>query len=83
MNEAWVKDEKGDIVVFPLVCYETMVVESKALALRLPFMMRGDTQERPSGNLQLIVTADGARELAKDILAAVEKIERAQAAKTH
>ncbi len=83
MNEAWVKDEKGDIVVFPLVGYETMVVESKALALRLPFMMRGDTQEQPSGNLQLIITAEGARELAQDILAAVEKIERAQAAKTH
>ncbi len=79
MNDAWMKDEKGDIVVFPLVGYETMVVESKALALRLPFMLKGDTQERPSGNLQLIITASGARELAQDILAAVEKIEQAKA----
>lgn len=78
MNNAWVKDAKGDIVVFPLVGYETMVVESKAIALRLPFMMKGDTQERPSGNVQLIVTAEGARELAQDILAAVERIEQAR-----
>lgn len=79
MNEAWDRDHKGDIIVHPLVGYETMIVESKALALRLPFMVRGDVQTRPSGNLQLILNPADAREFAHDILAAVERIEQAKA----
>ncbi|MBX9709641.1 MAG: chemotaxis protein [Xanthobacteraceae bacterium] len=80
MNNAWAKDAKGNIVIFPLVGYETMIVENRALALRLPFMIQGDQQSSPSGNVQLIISnASDARQFAEDILAAVEKIEQAQA----
>ncbi len=80
MNNAWVKDDKGNIVIFPLAGYETMVVENRALALRLPFLVQGDLPNRPSGNVQLIINnAANAREFAQDILAAVERIEAAQA----
>jgi hypothetical protein len=79
MTDAWTKDEKGDIVVFPLAGFETMVVESQALALRLPFMVRGDKQTNPSGNLQLIINnAADAREFGQAILDAAERIEKAQ-----
>lgn len=80
MNDAWVKDDKGNIVIFPLAGYETMVVENRALALRLPFLMQGDRPNSPSGNVQLIINnAANAREFAQDILAAVERIEAAKA----
>ena len=80
MSDAWVRDDKGNIVVFPLAGYETMVVENRALALRLPFMIQGDRQESPSGNVQLIISnAAAARQFAQDILAAVERIETAKA----
>ncbi len=80
MNNAWVRDDKGNIVVFPLVGYETMVVENRALALRLPFMVQGDRPDSPSGAIQLIINnAANARDFAQDILAAVERIETAKA----
>lgn len=80
MNEAWAKDDKGNILVNPLVGYETMIVGSKALALRLPFMVEGDEQGKPSSVVQLIINnASNAREFAQDILAAVEKIEQSKA----
>lgn len=79
MNEAWDKDDKGDIIIHPLVGYETMIVESRALALRLPFMIKGDVQTKPSGNLQLIINPADARQFAHDILAAVDKIGPAKA----
>ena len=80
MNDAWVKDDKGNIVIFPLAGYETMVVENRALALRLPFLVQGDRPNSPSGNVQLIInSAANAREFAQDILAAVERIEAAKA----
>ncbi|RTL54690.1 MAG: chemotaxis protein [Bradyrhizobiaceae bacterium] len=80
MNEAWIRDDKGKIVVFPLMGYETMVVENRALALRLPFMVQGDKPDMPSGNIQLIISnAKDAREFARDILAAAERIENAKA----
>jgi tetrahydromethanopterin S-methyltransferase subunit C len=79
MSTAWAKDEKGNIIVHPLVGFETMVVESRAIALRLPFMVRGDQQTSPSGNLQLIISnAADAREFAQAILNAVDRIEKAQ-----
>ncbi|HEY0234235.1 MAG TPA: chemotaxis protein [Afipia sp.] len=79
MNDAWAKDDKGNIVVFPLVGYETMVVENRALALRLPFLVQGDRPDSPSGNVQLIINnAANAKEFARDILAAVERIEAAK-----
>lgn len=80
MSDAWVRDDKGNIVVFPLAGYETIVVGDRALALRLPFMVEGDQQQRPSGNIQFIIdNAANARELAQDILSAVERIEAAKA----
>lgn len=80
MNDAWVKDDKGNIVIFPLAGYETMVVENRALALRLPFLVQGDQPNSPSGNVQLIINnAANAREFAQDILAAVARIEAANA----
>ena len=80
MSDAWTRDTKGNIVIFPLAGYETMIVENRAVALRLPFMIQGDKQNRPSGNVQLIIAkASDAREFAQDILAAVEKIEQAKA----
>lgn len=79
MTDAWTKDEKGDIVVFPLAGFETMVVESKALALRLPFMVQGDQQTSPSGNIQLIISnATDVREFGQAILDAADRIEKAQ-----
>jgi hypothetical protein len=79
MNNAWTRDAQGNIVIFPLVGYETMIVENRALALRLPFMIEGDKQNSPSGNVQLIIANAGhARQFAEDILAAVEKIEQAK-----
>jgi len=78
MNEAWTRDEKGNIVVFPLAGYETMVVENQALALRLPFMVQGDKQTSPSGSLQLIISnAADVRDLAQALIAAAEQIEQA------
>ena len=80
MSDAWVRDDKGNIVVFPLAGYETIVVDNRALALRLPFMVEGDRQQSPSGNIQFIIdNAANARELAQDILNAVERIEAAKA----
>lgn len=80
MSDAWTRDTQGNIVIFPLVGYETMIVENRALALRLPFMIQGDKQSQPSGNVQLIIAnPSDAKEFAKDILAAVEKIEKAKA----
>jgi hypothetical protein len=77
VNEAWTRDEKGNIVVFPLAGYETMVVENQALALRLPFMVQGD-QTSPSGSLQLIISnAADVRDLAQALIAAAEQIEQA------
>ncbi len=79
MSDAWTRDTQGNIVIFPLVGYETMIVENRALALRLPFLIQGDKQNSPSGNVQLIIgKASDAREFAQDILAAVEKIEQAK-----
>ncbi len=79
MSNAWAKDDKGNVVVFPLAGYETMVVENRALALRLPFLVQGDRPDSPSGNVQLIISrAADAREFAQDILAAVERIEAAK-----
>ncbi len=78
-NDAWTRDTQGNIVIFPLVGYETMIVENRALALRLPFMIQGDRQNSPSGNVQLIIANAGdARQFAQDILAAVETIEQAK-----
>ena len=78
MNEAWAKDEKGNIVVFPLAGYETMVVENRALALRLPFMIPNDEQTSPSGSLQLIIgTAADVRDLGQALINAAEQIEQA------
>jgi hypothetical protein len=78
MNEAWTKDEKGNIVVFPLAGYETMVVENRALALRLPFMVQGDKQTSPSGSLQLIISnAADVRDLGQALIDAAERIEQA------
>ncbi len=78
MNEAWTKDEKGNIVVFPLAGYETMVVENQALALRLPFMVQGDKQTSPSGSLQLIISnAADVRDLGQALINAAERIEQA------
>ncbi|HEY0220331.1 MAG TPA: chemotaxis protein [Afipia sp.] len=80
MSDAWVRDDKGNIVIFPLAGYETMVVENRALALRLPFMVQGDRPDSPSGNVQLIINnAANAREFAQDILKAVDRIETAKA----
>ncbi|EKS28313.1 MAG: chemotaxis protein [Afipia felis] len=78
MNEAWTKDEKGNIVVFPLAGYETMVVENRALALRLPFMFPGDQQTSPSGSLQLIITnAADVRDFGQALIDAADRIEKA------
>jgi hypothetical protein len=78
MNEAWTRDEKGNIVVFPLAGYETMVVENQALALRLPFVVQGDKQTSPSGSLQLIISnAADVRDLAQALIAAAGQIEQA------
>ena len=78
MNEAWTKDEKGNIVVYPLVGYETMMVENRALALRLPFMFQDDEQTSPSGSLQLIITnAADVREFGQALIDAADRIEKA------
>ncbi|ACI93200.1 methyl-accepting chemotaxis protein [Afipia carboxidovorans OM5] len=77
MDDAWTKDDKGNIIVFPLVGYETRVVENRALALRLPFMMQGDDQTRPSGSLQLIISsADDVRDFGQALIDAADRIEK-------
>lgn len=77
MNETWTKDENGNIVVFPLAGYETMVVENRALALRLPFMVQDDKPTSPSGSLQLIIgNAADVRDLGQALIDAAERIEQ-------
>lgn len=80
MSDAWTRDASGNIVIFPLAGYETMIVQNRALALRLPFMIEGDKPNSPSGSVQLLIANPGhARQFAQDILVAVEKIEQAKA----
>ncbi len=80
MTDAWVKDDSGNIVVFPLAGHETMIVENRAIALRLPFLLQGDQPQRPSGKIQFIIADPrNARLFAEDILAAVARIEQTSA----
>ncbi|MBN8955260.1 MAG: chemotaxis protein [Rhizobiales bacterium] len=72
----WTHDREGNIEVRPLVGYATMIAAETAIAFRLQFLQPGDQFETPSGSVQLIVTPPQARELARALQNAAEKIEK-------
>ncbi len=72
-DDDWAKSEDGRIIVFPLAGYETRAVPEGAIAVRVGFLASGQSPERKTGTLQLIMTPDAAREFGGDLIAAAER----------
>ena len=74
MFEDWKKDETGNIIVNPLVGYSTMIAAETAIGVKFDYLIHGDQFERPSGNVQLVITPIQAQQLAQALLSAADKI---------
>jgi hypothetical protein len=74
MYDDWKKDAGGNFLTSPLVGYSTLIAAETAICLKLDYLVEGDRFEKPSGNLQLVVTPVQAQELAQALLRAADKV---------
>lgn len=65
--EDWEKDAAGMLKINPLAAYETAVFQDMALIVRLQFLNPGDRPQKPSGFLQLGISASQLPVLIEDL----------------
>jgi hypothetical protein len=67
MIEDWVKDDHGNIVMFPMIGYELLTsnLGVPRISVRLDFAKPGDPLQAPTGNLQLVLEPQSALQFAK------------------
>ena len=70
----WELDESGNIIVAPLVRMSTMIAAQSAIGLRIEFPQPGDALLSPSGWAQVILTPHQAKELARELQNAADRI---------
>ncbi|MGH6728175.1 MAG: hypothetical protein ACREB8_16775 [Pseudolabrys sp.] len=72
----WELDKDRNIIVFPLTGYSTQIGMGTAVMLQLQYGKPGDSREKPSGRLPLVLTPAQANELAQAIQRAASKIDQ-------
>jgi hypothetical protein len=72
--ENWKKDETGNVIVRPVVSYELMIAAGVAIAVRLEYANPGDKLQKPTGNLQAVLTPTQAEQLGRALLKTAETI---------
>ncbi|MBR1187308.1 chemotaxis protein [Bradyrhizobium sp. AUGA SZCCT0169] len=70
--DRWEKDEAGDIRMLPLLGFSILIAAETAIGLRLEH--DGDSEDSPSGALQLILTPAQASDLGGMLQKAAERV---------
>lgn len=80
MADEWAKDERGNIIVCPLVGYEAAIAFGTGIAVRLEFVDQPVEPGSPILAVQLAMTPAQAEEFGRVLLQTAERIVRMSSA---
>jgi hypothetical protein len=74
--EKWTKDDKENIIAYPHCGHELMTYGDMAILMRIEFLRPPNQTEKQSGQIQLVLSSEGAKLLLQDLKKAIEIVDR-------